>query len=77
MAARACIAFASTSEAAVTGGVHALLRRMASCHIRRAQEIVGQQRAVAAGDLAVRPYRELLSQVRSRNRRMCLPIRKR
>lgn len=63
----AYIASAPASEAAVIGSVDVLLRRMASFYVRYAREIVEQRRAVAAGDLPVRPYRDLLSSARLRN----------
>ena len=55
------------SEDAVIRSVDVLLRRMASFYVRYAHEIVVQRRAVAVGDIPVKPYRTLLSQTRLNN----------
>jgi predicted RNA methylase len=47
--------------------VDVLLRRLASFYTRYAKEVVEQRRMIEAGDLEVRPYRELVSKARRKN----------
>jgi type I restriction enzyme M protein len=63
----AYIASAPPEESELKSNVDVLLRRLASFYTRYAQEVVMQRRAIADGDLIVRPYREIITDARLRN----------
>ena len=63
----AYIESAVPEENEMTSNVDVLLRRLASFYTRYAKEVVEQRRAIAEGDLAVTPYREMVSASRMRN----------
>ncbi|WP_197277653.1 class I SAM-dependent DNA methyltransferase [Novosphingobium sp. KN65.2] len=51
----------------VKSAVDVLLRRMASFYARYAVEVVQQRRAVSAHEIAVKPYKEMLTSQRKKN----------
>ena len=63
----AYIESASPDESEVRANVDVLLRRLASFYTRYASEVVEQRRAIAAGDLSVLPYREMITATRLAN----------
>jgi predicted RNA methylase len=63
----AYISSAEPEEGELRKNVDVLLRRLASFYTRYAQEIIVQRRAILDGDIALRPYREMLTTARIRN----------
>lgn len=68
-AAGAYVESTTPDEMEVKANVDVLLRRLASFYTRYAKEVIEQRRAIDAGDLIVRPYREMVTEARLANAR--------
>jgi type I restriction-modification system DNA methylase subunit len=63
----AYISSAEPEESELKNNVDVLLRRLASFYTRYAKEIVTQRRAISDGDIALCPYRDILTDARLKN----------